>query len=176
MTTAETKDANGNFSTGFKSFHWAAGVLVLLMLYSGFTLSRETATWHFGTGIVVLVLMVGWLAIRGRQSRPPLPADMPRWQTITARATHHSLYLLVTLQPIFGLMMVTTSDREPVAFGFIPLKIAENGVINEIGHVGHMINAYLLTALVLLHIAGALEHHFIRRDNVLRRMLPFGKA
>ncbi|MEX1154850.1 cytochrome b [Parvibaculum sp.] len=176
MTDTAYAKTPATFSAAMKSFHWVIGVLVLLMFYGGFTLSRETATWHFGTGLVILVLMVGWLAIRGRTPRPPLPADTPRWQQIAARATHHSLYLCVTLQPVFGLMMATTSKGSPVAFGFIPLKIAQNDTINEIGHVAHMVNAFILVALVAFHIAGALQHHFIRRDNVLTRILPFGKA
>jgi len=163
------------FSGGSKAFHWVAGVLVLLMLYGGFSLSRETATWHFGFGLIVLTVMVLWLGWRMSHARPALPA-MPRWQEITAKSTHHLLMLCVTLQPIFGLMMVTTSKREPVAFGFIPLKIAQNDTINEIGRTLHGINAWILAALVALHIGAALYHHFVLKDNVLKRMLPFGKG
>jgi len=134
------------FSGGSKAFHWAAAVLVLLMLYGGMS-----------------------------KPRPALPA-MPRWQEISAKSVHHLLMLCVTLQPIFGLMMVTTSKREPVAFGVIPLKIAQNDTINGIGHVLHGINGRLLLALVLIHIAAALYHHFVLKDNVLKRMLPLAKG
>lgn len=171
----QTAPTAASFSPAIKSFHWAVGTLVLIMLYSGFTLSRETATWHFGFGIVVLVLMVFWLAFKGRAARPAYP-DMPRWQLIAAKATHHSLFALVTLQPLFGLMMVSFSKGAPVAFGVIPLKIVQNDLINEIGHVAHMVNAFIIAALVTLHILGALYHHVIVRDNVLKRMLPFGQA
>lgn len=164
-----------NFSSGSKTFHWVAAVLVLLMLYGGFTLSRETATWHFGFGLVTLVVMVFWLGWRMNRVRPPLP-PMPRWQEIAAKSTHHLLMLCVTLQPIFGLMMATTSKREPVAFGVIPLKIAQNDTINGIGHVAHGINGRILLALVVIHIAAALYHHFFLKDNVMTRMLPFGKG
>ena len=163
------------FSGGSKAFHWVAAVLVLLMLYGGFNIARETATWHFGFGLIVLVVMVFWLGWRMSHARPALPA-MPRWQEITAKSTHHLLMLCVTLQPVFGLMMVTTSKREPVAFGTIPLKIAQNDTINGIGHVLHGINSRLLLALVLLHIGAALYHHFVLKDNVLKRILPFAKG
>ncbi|MEQ8283744.1 MAG: cytochrome b [Parvibaculum sp.] len=163
------------FSSGSRAFHWGAAVLVLLMLYGGFTLSRETATWHFGFGLIVLTVMVFWLVWRMRAARPALP-PMPRWQEIAAKSVHHLLMLCVTLQPIFGLMMVTTSKREPVAFGVIPLKIAQNDTVNGIGHVLHGINGRILLALVLIHIAAALYHHFILKDNVLKRMLPFAKG
>jgi len=171
----QTAPAAASFSFGIKSLHWAVGTLVLIMLYSGFTLSRETATWHFGFGIVVLVLMVFWLAFKGRAARPAYP-DMPRWQRIAAKATHHSLFALVTLQPLFGLLLVTTTKGNPYAFGIIPLKIAQNDTLHEVGEVLHMTNAFIITALVTLHVLGALYHHIIVRDNVLKRMLPFGQA
>lgn len=171
----QTAPATASFSRGMKSFHWAVGVLVLVMLYSGFTLSRETATWHFGFGIGVLVLMVLWLAFKTRAPRPAFP-DMPRWQQIAARATHHSLYALVTLQPLFGLLLVMTSKGDPYAFGVIPLKIAQNDTLHEIGEWLHVVNAFIIAALVALHILGALYHHLLMRDNVLKRMLPFGQA
>jgi cytochrome b561 len=170
----DTASVNSSFSTSMKSLHWAIAVLVLLMIYGGFTLSRETATLHFGFGIVILALMVIWLATKRRSARPAYP-PMPRWQEIAAKAVHHSLYASVTLQPVFGLMMATTSQREPVAFYVIPLKIAQNDTINAIGHTLHGINAWILTALVAVHILAALYHHFYLKDNVLRRMAPFAK-
>ena len=60
----ETASVNSSFGTPMKTLHWATAVLVLIMLYGGFTMSRETATMHFGTGLVVLVAMVVWLAVR----------------------------------------------------------------------------------------------------------------
>lgn len=170
----DTVSAASSFGTKIKSLHWAIAVLVLIMLYGGFTLSRETATYHFGTGLVILVLMVIWLAVKGGSPRPAYP-PMPRWQEIAAKATHHSLYALVTLQPIFGLLLVTTSKGEPTAFGVIPLKVAQNDMLHEIGETLHVINAYLILTLVTLHILAALYHHVVLRDNVLKRMLPFAK-
>ena len=171
----DTASDTSSFATRIKTLHWAIAVLVLIMLYGGFTLSRETATYHFGTGLVILVLMVIWLAVKGGSPRPAYP-PMPRWQTIAAKATHHSLYALVTLQPLFGLLLVTTSKGEPVAYGVIPLKIAQNDTLHEIGEWLHVVNGYLIAALVAFHILGALYHHVVLKDNVLKRMLPFTKG
>lgn len=171
----ETASVNSAFGTGMKTLHWAITVLVLIMLYGGFTLSRETATLHFGTGLVVLVLMVIWLAVRRGSARPAY-IEMPRWQEIAAKATHHGLYATVTLQPIFGLLLVTTSKNEPVAYGVIPLKIARNDMLHEIGEWLHAVNAYAIVALVSLHILAVLYHQIILKDNLVKRMLPFAKV
>jgi len=58
----------------------------------------------------------------------------------------------------------------------IPLKIARNDTLHEIGEWLHVINAYAIVALVAVHILAALYHHIILKDNVLKRMLPFAKA
>lgn len=172
---SDTSSATASFSAKMKTLHWAVAVLVLIMLYGGFTMSRETATLHFGTGLVVLVLMVIRLAVLSVSARPAYP-EMPRWQEIAAKATHRGLYVAVTLQPLFGLLLVTTSKGEPVAYGMIPLKIARNDTLHEIGEWLHVINAYAIVALVAVHILAALYHHIILKDNVLKRMLPFAKA
>ncbi|MBC7103925.1 MAG: cytochrome b [Parvibaculum sp.] len=171
----ETASVNSSFGTPMKTLHWATAVLVLIMLYGGFTMSRETATMHFGTGLVVLVAMVVWLAVRRASSRPAY-TPMPRWQEIAAKATHHGLYATVTLQPIFGLLLVTTSKNEPVAYGVIPLKIARNDMLHEIGEWLHTVNAYAIVALVSLHILAVLYHQIILKDNLVKRMLPFAKV
>lgn len=168
----ETASATSSFGTRMKTLHWATAVLVLIMLYGGFTMTRETATMHFGTGLVVLVLMVIWLAVR-RTSVRPAHVPMPRWQEIAAKATHHGLYACVTRQPIFGLLMVTTSKGEPVAYGVIPLKIARNDMLHETGEWLHAVNGYIIAGLVALHILAVIYHQIVLKDNLVKRMLPF---
>ncbi|PKQ08186.1 MAG: hypothetical protein CVT73_07820 [Alphaproteobacteria bacterium HGW-Alphaproteobacteria-12] len=159
-----------------KGLHWTVAILVLIMFYGGFTLSKETATLHFGTGLVVLVAMAVWLAVRANTVRPPYPAAITHWHIMAAKLTHRGLYTCVTLQPLFGLLAVSTSKGEPTAYGVIPLKIVRNDTVHEIGEVLHGVNAWILVALVTFHVLGALYHRFITRDNVMQRMLPFGKA
>ena len=74
------------FGGSSKALHWTVSVLVLLMLYGGATLSRETATWHFGFGIITLIVMVFWLGHRMTHPRPaPDPTDDFRIRTWTRR-------------------------------------------------------------------------------------------
>tara|TARA_R110000824_G_scaffold118960_2_gene271495 strand:+ start:114341 stop:114868 length:528 start_codon:yes stop_codon:yes gene_type:complete len=166
-----------------KTLHWTIMVLVLLMLYGGFTsedLPKEDRLGffqtHAGLGIIVLILMLVRIVWRRSHPAPALPEGLPRWQQIASKATHHGLYLLVIAQPVIGLMLVSTSKFNLKAFGVFGLQIAPNEMIHEIGETLHGVNAWIITALIALHVLAALYHHFVRKDNVLKRMLPFVKA
>ena len=159
-----------SFDLGRRAFHWTATVLILLMLLGGFTMNRDTSTLHFGFGIITLAVLVLWLGWRMGHPRPDF-VPMPRWQQILAKSVHHLLTLCVTLQPIFGLMMVFFTKYEPTAFGVIPLKVVQNDTLNGIGHELHEINAFIICGLLVLHVAGALYHHFIVKDTTLTRLL-----
>jgi len=120
--------------------------------------------------------MIARLLWRRSHPVPALPDGMPRWQQIASKATHHSLYLLVLLQPVIGLTIASTSKFNLKAFGVFGLQVAPNETIHTISETLHGANAWIITALIALHLVAALYHHFVRRDNVLKRMLPFVKA
>lgn len=176
--------ATQSYSGTAKALHWAIFVLVALMLYGGWTsedLPREERILalqnHSGLGLIILVLMITRLLWRLTHPAPALPAGMPRWQEVASKATHHGLYVFVLLQPLIGLMTVATSTKGSLkAFGLWGLQIAPNETIHELGETLHGLNAWIIALFVALHIAAALHHHFVRRDAVLRRMLPFTKV
>lgn len=176
MSENMTSDVSGRFSGATKLLHWTIAVMVLLMLYGGFTLSKETVTTHASLGIVILALMIVWLTWnRVGPKRPPRVAG-PRWQEILSLAVHHSLYACITLQPLLGLLLATTSKHNLVVFGAIGLQLQQNDQLHEIGAELHEINGFLIAALVAVHILAALYHALIIKDNVLKRMLPFAKV
>lgn len=166
-----------------KTLHWAIMILVLPMLYYGFNaenLPKEDRLGffqlHAGFGIIILLLMLVRLAWRRSHPAPALPADLPRWQQIASMATHHGLYFLIILQPVIGLVITAASKFNLKAFGVLGLQIAPNETIHGIAEKLHGITAWVITALIVLHVVAALYHHFIRKDVVLRRMLPFAKV
>jgi len=176
--------ASQSYTGVAKTLHWVIMILLALMLYGGWAaegLPREerlvALQGHAGLGIIVLVLMIARLLWRAIHPAPPLPDDLPRWQRIAATATHHSLYLAVILQPLAGLAMTMTSSRRNLRpFDLFGLQVAPNQAIHSIGHDLHAILPIVIIALIAAHAAAALYHHFVRRDNVLKRMLPFAKA
>ena len=109
----------------------------------------------------------------------PLALTMGAWQTKLSKIMHWSFYVLLVLQPIFGILQAMyITEYEVVAFGQIAYSsmAADNEQMARIFHVAHGVNGKLLTVLVLGHFGAALYHHFWQKDNVLRRMLPFGKV
>ncbi|MDR3498031.1 MAG: cytochrome b [Parvibaculum sp.] len=179
----EAGSSNSSYSGVAKAFHWIIVVLIAAMLYGAWTIDSvpkpdrlAVMQKHAGIGIIILILMASRLAWRLRHPAPALPSGMPRWQEIASKATHHGLYFLVILQPLLGLALTTTSKFNLKPFGLFGLQIAQNDTIHHTAEVLHGLNAYLIAALIVLHIGAALYHHFILRDNVLKRMLPFVKA
>ena len=99
---------------------------------------------------------------------------MPAWQRMAHHATHHGLYALFFAVPLLGWAYSSAAGFPIVLFGlwqlpdFVPVSESLSDVLKEL----HEISAFAMAALVLLHIGGALKHHFIDRDGLLQRMRP----
>jgi cytochrome b561 len=166
-----------------KTLHWLIMILVLPMLYYGFNahnMPKEDRLGffelHSGIGIIILLLMLTRFIWRLAHPVPPLPDDLPQWQRIASKASHHGLYFLIIMQPIFGLLLTSTSKFNLKAFGIFGLQVSPNDTIHHLFETLHGLNAWVITALIALHVLAALYHHFIRKDIVLKRMLPFTKV
>lgn len=170
--------------------HWASALCVLALIGMGLTMTHaalppmrqfELYQWHKSLGITVLALTALRLAWRAVHPAPPLPAAMPRAERRAACAAHLLLYLLLVGLPLTGWAVVSLSpfNIPTVLYGALPwphLPLAEHlsdpawaeGVAKRV----HAYGAWLLAAFLVLHVAAALRHHLILRDDVLRRMLP----
>jgi cytochrome b561 len=128
---------------------------------------------HKNIGLVIFVLAlvrVGWRLVN---PVPSLPLDVPGWQARIAHSTHFLLYALLFSLPISGFLYT--------AFGGFPvplLMIWDLGALvpaskpqAEVWQAIHFWSQWALYLVVALHVAGALQHHFVRDDEVLRRML-----
>ena len=174
-----THERWGSVSIGL---HWTIAALVLLvqvpvgitMVWSGpGTLQNVCYNIHKTNGIVIFLLAIVRLGWRWGHPVPALPADLPAWQVKAARTTHVLLYLVLFLMPITG-FLYTAMGGFPVPF-FMLYDLArfvpENKPVAEVFKYAHLTLQYVLYLTVLLHVAGALQHHFVRQDGVLRRML-----
>lgn len=136
-------------------------------------------SWHKWAGTSLLVLAVVRLAWRLTHRAPELPLSMGPMARLTANAAHWLLYALMLLIPISGWLMSSAQGFQTVWFGVVPLPdlIPKNAELAQSLKDAHVVLNYTLFAVVVGHVGAALQHHFIKKDTVLTRMLPFsGKA
>jgi cytochrome b561 len=132
---------------------------------------------HKSVGITILCLAVFRLVWRWSNPKPPLPITLKPYERILADCTHVILYLLLFAMPLTGWMM-TSARGFPVSwFGIFQLPdfVPKNKPLYEAMKETHDLLALVLYATVFLHTAAALKHHFVAKDDVLARMLPFIK-
>ncbi len=141
-------------------------------------------------GLTVLALSVVRLGWRLTHRVPPLPDAMPAWEKLAARATHWAFYALIILMPLSGWLYVSTGwsyhDDRPLVvathwFGLfhVPalfgLTHADEGLRRTLAFLAlrtHLVLAWTTVALAALHVAAALKHQMVNRDEVLAHMVP----
>lgn len=165
------------------ALHWLVALLILAALPLGLymtglklsPLKLQLYSYHKWLGVTVAWLVVLRLAWRLTHVAPPLPMSVPVWQQQAASALHHLLYALMLLLPVSGWLMSSAKGVQTVYFGLLPLPdlLAKDEWLGDLLALVHAGLAYTLAVLVGVHIAAALKHHFVDRDAVLARMLPF---
>ena len=169
----------GRYTRTAIALHW----LMALLIFSAFPLGvymhdlplsptkLQLFSYHKWLGITILLAAAARLAWRVTHPAPALP-DMPRWQRIAAHGIHHLLYVLLFAIPLSGWLMSSAKGFPTVWFGVLPLPdlVGKNKELGDLLKALHEVLNFGLLLLVGLHIAGALKHHFIERDDTLRRM------
>jgi cytochrome b561 len=130
---------------------------------------------HKSVGITILGLVILRLAWRWLNEHPPLPENLKRYEQALARFTHVALYVLLFAVPLTGWMMSSARGFPVSWFGFfqLPDLVPKSRPLYDALMITHHTLAWTLIAVIALHVAGALKHHFWHKDDVLRRMLPF---
>jgi cytochrome b561 len=166
-------------------FHWAVALLVvatvplawaMLNLRSGPT-QDLLFTIHQSIGLTIFALVVLRLAWRSANPPPPLPASVSPVQARLARLNHWLLYLVLVLMPVTGYLSVTAGGYPLSFFGLfdVPRLVAKGKSLAHLTEATHLALQYVIYALVVLHVAAALHHRWVKHDGVLRRMWP-GRA
>ncbi|MFO8045063.1 MAG: cytochrome b/b6 domain-containing protein [Halomonas sp.] len=170
--------------------HWLVAAVLLFSLASGLVLGFlgfEGATARFGQGgtdllysahkslgVAMLALMTLRLITRLLFVVPDHEPPLPAFQRVLSTTVHHLLYLALLAQPLLG-WAATASGDFPVQFlhWHLPGIIGVNEALSERLFQWHGWLGWAILGLVALHIAGALFHWLIRRDNVMTRMSLF---
>ena len=129
---------------------------------------------HKSIGITILLLVCLRLGWRWANPTPTLPSTLKPYERALARTTHLLLYVLLFAIPLTGWTMSSARGFPVSWFGFfqLPDLVPKNKALYEALMSTHETLAWTLTGIVALHIGAALKHHFVLKDEVLRRMLP----
>ena len=152
---------------------------MLAVYMTGLPLSPQKLkyySWHKWLGVTIFLLAVVRVAWRLFHPAPP-PAPMPDWQRHAAAASHALLYVLILLIPITGWIYSSADGLQTVYLGLVPLPdlVGKDKALAELLRFIHVMLNYAMLALVIIHAGASVKHHFVDRDDVLVRMLPFVK-
>lgn len=128
---------------------------------------------HKITGLTILILMILRSLWALSNPKPALPIDTPDWQRISERVLHFLLYAVLIAMPVAGWIMSVSSGHSPKLFSWsIGLPISQNKSTAEFWMTVHNTLAVVIIVLVSIHILAAFYHYFVKKDNILQRMLP----
>jgi cytochrome b561 len=179
-TSPAQPSAPGHYTRTAVALHWTVAAFIVIafsvgLIVSDLPFSPQKLTWvayHKWLGMTVL-LLVALRALWRLTHRPPQLPPMPAWQTFTAKLTHGLMYALMFAIPLAGWLFSSASGYQVVYLGLLPLPdlVHKNKLLAEAFIDIHSSLAWLMLYVLLLHAAAALKHHFLDRDDTLRRML-----
>ncbi len=176
------QNSTEKFGSLTKLLHWTIFILFVIQYFLVYRReyfpkdSPEKLQYillHKSIGVVVLVLallMIGWRYVG---NRPPIESANA-CEKMLAKLTHFLLYAAMLIMPLSGIGMSLYAGYSVSVFGWfnLPLSVVKNEALGNILYTTHVWSSYVVIGLVALHILASLYHHFIRKDDVLKRMSP----
>lgn len=174
--------ADPSYRPAAKVLHWLTALLVFGLLALGLwmvglpfgLLKLQTYAWHKWIGFTVLVLTLARLAWRWHSPPPPLPGRIAAWERRMAPLGHYALLGLLLALPMSGWLMSSAGGVGVYWFGIVPMPdlVPRDPALFEGLRTAHHWLAWLLIAMLAIHVAAVLHHDALRRDGVFRRMWP----
>jgi cytochrome b561 len=164
-----------------RTLHWLTASLVLLNLPLGLVIANDWGgplqdqlyDLHRSIGALIIPIILVRLLYRLGHPPAPLPDDIPPLQQFAANATHWALYALLIVQPFLGWIGTSAYRAQIVVFGLFelpPIWPEDRAFSDRVLHV-HSLIGLTIAVLLVAHIGAALQHHFVRRDGILMRMI-----
>jgi cytochrome b561 len=162
--------------------HWVMALLIFTLFALGWVavglplspLKLKLFHWHKSLGLLALLLLVLRVLWRLLDPAPRPVAGLAAWERYLARSGHLLLYLLMLLMPLSGWLINSAANFPFRPFGLFPLPdlVQPDKALQADLQRLHLSGFWLLAGLLVLHVAAALRHHFVKRNAVLLRMLP----
>jgi cytochrome b561 len=177
-----TKTTYGKFD---KFIHWfmALNIFATLIFSKGMSeLTDEQKLVEYGdhglsvtTIALCLFVRILW---RARVGFPQLPDGMNPLAKMAAKLVHYGLYVLLLMQISIGILLASTTSQDFIAKGYGINYTSFNLVPKDMYEpllLAHITIYWVIVAMLAVHIGAALKHHFVDKDRVLTRMLPWGR-
>ena len=175
-------DTRARYGSVSIALHWVM-LLLIACVYAcielrgnfpkGSDIREGLKAWHFMLGLSVFVLVLARVVVRFTGTTPRVEPDPPRWQNLSAKLMHVALYALMIGMPLLGWLVLSAGGKAIPFFGLqLPALIGESKSIAGWAKELHEMGGTVGYLLIGLHAAAALFHHYVVRDNTLRRMLP----
>lgn len=165
-----------------KTFHWLTALLIFGMLPLGFymvwlapgPLKFDLYQLHKSIGMTILLLVILRMGWKLSNPKPKPPDTLKKWEVVFSRLVHGVLYLTLFFMPLTGWLLTSASEFPNKYFGLfdVPDLVGKDEGLYEAMSEAHEIIAFIIIAAVFFHVAGALKHYFVDRDQTLQRMLP----
>ncbi len=171
---------NTTYTPVAKGLHWLMAVMILGLLALGIymsdlPLSPQKLTlysWHKWFGVTVFLLVWLRLAWRVTHCPPALPDTLSAPMRLAAHAGHAALYVLMVAIPLTGWLMSSAKGFQTVWFGVLPIPdlLGRDRELGDLLQQVHKLLNLLLMLTLAGHVLAALWHHFVLKDDTLRRM------
>jgi cytochrome b561 len=185
-------DTHNTYNKVSRLLHWTIAVLIIGLLCGGLLMGNipnsslalkvGVYNWHKSIGLTILVLSIIRLVWRLTHRPPALPDSMKKGEVMITKIMHTAFYVFMIVMPLVGWSIISTSKfpsklfNSPVTIPVLPfwkdLGAAPKKEIHELFEETHEIMAFIAIALIVLHVAAALKHHFVAKDDILVRMMP----
>ena len=176
------KNSTTSYGIIAKTFHWVIGVgiitLIAVGLYmtnmQGSPLKFELYDIHKATGVVIFVLAAARFLWRLVNPLPEMPPGTPSIVKVAGRTVHYTMYIMMFGSPISGLTMSLFSGHAVSIYGLYTIQPLY--ATHPYAHLAldvHNFLGFFWIAILTLHLGAVFMHHFVLKDNLLRRMLPW---
>ncbi len=173
------------YSAPARQFHWVTAAFVFVMIPVGVIMAErgERNIWdgttnalysgHKLAGFILLFVLIARLGYRLVKGAPPDEPTLAPWQKTVSHITHWAIYAVLFAQIMTGWVGVSLYPALDIfgLFSLPGLVEPDEGAAARV-LFAHKLFGFLLVALIAMHVGASLHHHFIRKDGVLRRMLP----
>ncbi len=165
-----------------KILHWLVFVLLAIEFTIAWTMPgvhrgaspTTLVDLHFSFGMLILVVTVLRILWRLTHHVPALGGNMPHYEKVLALTTHYALYAGLLIMPFAGWTWASSRGWPITFFNLFSVQpiIATGSSLGSLAGNVHSFLGVAIASLIGLHALAALRHHFILKDDILKRMLP----